>query len=370
MTEIKILVVEDELIAAESLALDLRRQGYQVVGIVDSGAKAINKISDTMPDLIIMDILLKGEMDGVSTTEQIHNYYPIPVVYLTAYADKNTLERAKETSPYGYLVKPYKPQDLSTTIEIALTKHREDRQIEQQLQQEQRLSKLRANALSIASHDLRTPLATILSSSELLRYYGDRWSLEQKTKHFQRIESTVIEMTELLEDLLTTRKLEEGKLLFQPLPLDIVNFCTQIVEEFRLNLNSKHQLFFICNHHYYQGYFDEKLLRHILLNLISNACKYSPQGGKIMVKLTCELSKITFQIQDEGIGMSTADQGNIFQIFERATNVGNIKGTGLGLYIVKQAVKLHKGIIGVESQEGIGTCFTITIPTVNHENHE
>lgn len=365
MTEIKILVVEDELIAAESLALDLQRQGYQVVGIADSGIKAINTIPQTKPDLIIMDILLKGDLDGISTTEQIRNSYPIPVVYLTAYADQNTLDRAKQTSPYGYLVKPYKPQDLSTTIEIALTKYQEERQMEQKLQQEKRLSTLRSHALSIASHDLRTPLATILSSSELLRYYGEKWSSEQKTKHFQRIESTVLEMTELLEDLLTTRKLEEGKLLFQPFPLDIVKFCQHIIENFRPNLNSKHQLIFICNHQYYQGCFDEKLLRHILLNLISNACKYSPEGGKIILRLTCELQKIILQVQDEGIGMSTEDQGNIFQIFERANNVGNIKGTGLGLYIVKQAVRLHKGMISVTSQEGIGTCFTIKIPAVS-----
>ena len=95
MTCTKILIVEDELIAAESLAFDLKSQGYQVVGIVDSGTKAISATANKKPDLILMDILLKGEIDGISASETIRDHFQIPVVYLTAYADMEILKRAK-----------------------------------------------------------------------------------------------------------------------------------------------------------------------------------------------------------------------------------------------------------------------------------
>ena len=363
MGEIKILVVEDELIAAESLALDLQRQGYKVVGILDSGSKTLEQIPHKQPDLIIMDILLKGDLDGITTAEIISSQYQIPVVYLTAYADASTLKRATQTSPYGYLVKPYKPQDLFTTVQIALAKHQENKKIQDLLAKEKELNELKSRALALASHDLRTPLATILSSSELLRYYGDTWSQTKRDKHFQRIETTVSQMTDLLEDLLINKKLEEGKLKFNPIPVDIVKLGKDLIENFRLSLSSNHQLIFNSNCQFYQTKVDANLFRRTLMNLISNACKYSPQGGKIQLTLQCKLNKVVCLVQDEGIGMSREDQSKIFQIFSRATNVGNIEGTGLGLYIVKQVVELHQGTISVDSQTGLGTCFKITIPS-------
>ncbi len=362
MTRVKILVVEDELIAAESLALDLKSQGYQVVGIVDSGTKAISATTTTKPDLILMDILLKGEIDGISASEKIRDQFQVPVVYLTAYADMQTLKRAKKTFPYGYIVKPYKPQDLASTIEIALEKYQQDCKIQSLLKAEQALNQLKSRTLAITSHDLRTPLATILSSIELLRYYGETWSQDKKDKHFNRIESTVAEMTELLEDLLITRNIEEGKLNLCPQLFDVVEFCVNLIEDFRLTLTEKHHLVFVNNGSYKYASLDAKLLRHILNNLLSNACKYSPLGGKILVELKCEANLITLQVQDQGIGMPQESQRKVFQIFERASNVGKIRGTGLGLYIVKQAVELHKGSIKVTSKEEIGTSFTVKLP--------
>jgi EAL domain-containing protein (putative c-di-GMP-specific phosphodiesterase class I)/CheY-like chemotaxis protein len=123
-TQSKILVVEDEALAAENIARHLRKQGYEVSAIVASGEEAIAKAYDLCPDLILMDISLQGNIDGISATDQITTQLNVPVVYMTAYADDKTLERAKSTNPYGYLVKPFKPHDLRVSIEVALQKYR------------------------------------------------------------------------------------------------------------------------------------------------------------------------------------------------------------------------------------------------------
>ncbi|MBE9207514.1 response regulator [Nostoc sp. LEGE 06077] len=129
MTDANILVVEDESIVAKDLQNRLRKFGYTVPAIASSGQEAINKAVEISPDLVLMDIRLKGQMDGIQAAEQIHKYLDVPIIYLTAYADESTLERAKITEPFGYLLKPFKERELKTNIEIALTKHRLEKQL-------------------------------------------------------------------------------------------------------------------------------------------------------------------------------------------------------------------------------------------------
>ncbi len=130
----QILVVEDEIIIAEGLQRKLRTMGYDVPVIVSSGEETIKIIKENNPDLVLMDIVIHGEMDGIETAEKIHSLFDIPVVYLTAYADEKTLERARITEPFGYLIKPFKERELQITIEIALYKH----EMEQRLKQSER----------------------------------------------------------------------------------------------------------------------------------------------------------------------------------------------------------------------------------------
>jgi PAS domain S-box-containing protein len=124
MASAQILVVEDEGTIAKSIEHELTSMGYGIAGVASSGEEALRKAEETFPDLVLMDMVLKGDMDGVEATEQLQERFDIPVVYLTAYADDDTLQRAKTTQPYGYLVKPYEEKELRTTIEIALYKHR------------------------------------------------------------------------------------------------------------------------------------------------------------------------------------------------------------------------------------------------------
>ncbi len=197
-------------------------------------------------------------------------------------------------------------------------------------------------------------------------------------------------MTKLLNDVLIIGKADAGKLDFNPAPLELENFCFNLLEELQLNDTNQHQLVFTIDE---QGSresgvsnrkvgdsllptphsplptklpcLDEKLLRQILENLLSNAIKYSPSGNTIKFTLSRFPNRVVFQIQDQGMGIPREDQEQLFDTFHRASNVGTISGTGLGLAIVKRCVDIHQGQIAMESEVGVGTTFTVTLPTYN-----
>jgi signal transduction histidine kinase len=169
-------------------------------------------------------------------------------------------------------------------------------------------------------------------------------------------------MIQLLDDILTINRAETGKLEFNPTWLTLEKFCPNFLEEIRLSSGAQHTITFVCQGPCRDAYLDEKLLRSILANLLSNAIKYSPQGGNVDFVLKCELGNAILRIQDYGIGISTADQKQLFEPFHRGKNVRNIPGTGLGLVVVKKCVDLHSGSITVNSEVRVGTTITVTLP--------
>jgi signal transduction histidine kinase len=237
------------------------------------------------------------------------------------------------------------------------------------LEKEQELSELRNSFLSLVSHEFRTPLTTIRSSAELLERYNDRFSWEKKLTHYQRIQSAVERMTQLLDEVLLIGQAEAGKLKFEPTPIDLVCWCSDLVEGMQIVVENahtdnshQHMLSFTSSGDCTDAQMDEKLLGHILTNLLSNALKYSPEGGAVQFDLVCTDSEAIFRISDNGIGIPKSDFAQLFESFSRAQNVGGIQGTGLGLAIVKKAVDLHGGTIAVESEVGVGTTFSVTLP--------
>jgi signal transduction histidine kinase len=214
----------------------------------------------------------------------------------------------------------------------------------------------------MASHEFRTPLTTIFSSAELLQHYSQTWSEDKKLKHYNRIEAAVKRMTELLDDVLLYSKAESGKLEFNPKPLVLKDFCSDLVEEIQLGIGENHKITFIYSGPCNNACMDEKLLLHILTNLLTNAIKYSPQDTTILFSCYCEKREVIFEIKDEGIGIPPEDQKRLFESFHRAKNVGTIPGTGLGLAIVQKSVELHGGRITCTSEVGVGTTFRVTLP--------
>ena len=230
------------------------------------------------------------------------------------------------------------------------------------LQKQSELNDMKSRFISVASHEFRTPLAIILSSAELLKYYGDRLPEAEKAEVIDTIENGVQRMTRMLDRVLLLGKAEAQMLEFQPKELDLAALCRSMVEDAR---TQQPQALCTMETQFTDmpkaGLFDEKLLRHIFGNLLSNAIKYSPQGGTVCFQVAPLDGRMAFAVSDQGIGIPADEIPHLFEPFHRASNVGEIQGTGLGLAIVKNAVDLHGGTIELTSAPDQGTCFSILI---------
>ena len=249
--------------------------------------------------------------------------------------------------------------------------------IRKTLEQQKHLNELKSRFVTMASHEFRTPLTSILSSAELLEHYSHKWSLEKQHKYLYRIQSSVKHMTELLNDVLLLGKADAGKLRLNPTKINLFEFCRDLVEEI-VTTTQTHQIIFnsqrcsgaegSCDRNDNASdngasvCMDEKILRHIINNLLSNAIKYSPDSDRVIFDLTCEPQACILQIRDFGIGIPLDEQDRLFDSFHRADNVGSIPGTGLGLPIVKRSVDLHRGTITFDSEINVGSTFTVTLP--------
>lgn len=278
---------------------------------------------------------------------------------------ESQLELNKQLHDYEARLVVSAEDEVMAIVRDITERKRAESDIQNALEKEKELSELKSRFVSMASHEFRTPLTTILSSSELLQDYGHKWAEEKKLLHYQRIQTAVKHMIQLLNDVLLIGQAEAGHFKFCPAQMDIVQFCHDLVEEMQITTKN-HTIASNVQIKSSTVELDEKLLRHILSNLLSNAIKYSPSGGTINFVLIEELEKLIFQVQDSGIGIPVADQAKLFDSFHRATNVGTISGTGLGLAIVKKAVDLHGGNITVESEVRSGTTFTVSLPIIRN----
>jgi len=245
--------------------------------------------------------------------------------------------------------------------DITTRKHMEVK-LKQMLEREMELGELKSRYVSMAAHDLRTPLAVIKSSADLLAGYAGQMSDVQRETTFERLRAGITQMVELLDDILTIGRVEAGKIRFEPEWVNLEAFCGDIVREFEQLPALEHTIEFASTGDCVEVYLDPKLVRYVLNNLLSNAIKYSPPGTAVTFDLACAQREVVLQVRDQGIGIPSDDQPHIFEAFHRAHNVGSTPGTGLGLAIVKQSVDLHGGSIAFESEEGAVTTFTVTLP--------
>lgn len=235
-------------------------------------------------------------------------------------------------------------------------------ELERQTQKLQEINEQRTRFLSMTSHEFRTPLATILSSAQLLMHYDARMSPSDKIEVTTAIENGVKRMTEMLDKVLTIGKAEGGMMVFKPAPLNLRVLCEEIAEHARLQWpKSQCKVDTAFDMEEADGLFDEKLVRHIFDNLLSNAIKYSPNGGTVRFAVRQVDDRTVFEVSDEGIGVPPKDLATLFNSFQRASNVGEIPGTGLGLAIAKSSVELHGGSISVTSELGRGTCIAVRL---------
>lgn len=233
------------------------------------------------------------------------------------------------------------------------------------LEKEKALNEMKSRFVSLASHEFRTPLGTILSSASLIARYEKSAQQANRSKHVNRIKSSVINLTGILNDFLSLSKLEEGKIDIQKEQFDVQKLINEVLEEMSSITKAGQNIIY---HHYGEVHDfiqDPKIFKNILINLISNAIKYSPTGKTIHVQTTIENKQMCLEVKDEGIGIPEKEQKNLYERFFRASNAGNIQGTGLGLNIVKRYVNLLQGAITFESEEGRGTTFKVILQNMD-----
>ena len=242
-------------------------------------------------------------------------------------------------------------------------------EIKEALKKERELNELKSRFISLASHEFRTPLSTILSSTTLVQKYVEKGEMEKTTKHFERIQSSVKNLTEILDDFLSLSKLEEGKIQNNPEWFKLADFCKEFIDQIEGLLKTGQVVIKDLPVNGEKVFLDKKLIRNILLNIFSNAIKYSDEGKSIYCHAavldsspSSTQKELLIKIRDEGMGIPLSEQKHLFSRFYRGSNVINIKGTGLGLNIVRQYLTMLNGDIHFESEEGLGTTFTIRIP--------
>ena len=245
-------------------------------------------------------------------------------------------------------------------VEENITKQKNaERDIRESLKKEIELNNLKSRFVSMASHEFRTPLSTILSSTSLLEHYSSPEDEEKRNKHLQRIKSSVGNLTSILNDFLSLSKLEEGVVKSNPISFNLRELCEELQEEMQTIAKKGQQIKYQHSGETIEIILDLQMLKNVLHNLLSNAIKYTAEDKSIEFFTAISGNTLIIEVKDEGIGIPEEDQHLLFERFFRAKNVINIQGTGLGLNIVKKYVELMNGSISFTSNEGKGSTFTI-----------
>ncbi|MEY3305649.1 MAG: ATP-binding protein [Pseudanabaena sp.] len=386
-----VLIVDDTIYNIQLLSLMLIRQGYKVYQAT-SGLEALDKVNEQLPDIILLDIRMP-DINGYEVCTRLKSNpitKDIPIIFISSIEEPSEKVEAFSVGGVDYISKPFQLIEVLARIETHLRLCSLQKKLQEQneqlqlsaevlsrsLKHERELSQMKTDFISVVSHEFRTPLTTIQSASELLEYY--EWTKEEKVEQLHQIQSEVKHMTALMEDVLFLSRSNTNKAKLSLTKFDLLSFISQLLRQMQRTFAQEYTLnssiyisssnTSIENLHFQNDLptlivkMDEKLLRQILTNLLTNAIKYSPQNKIVDFQLTVEQDQVVFVISDHGIGIPDEDLEHLFGAFHRGKNVGILPGTGLGLSIVKNCIDIHDGSISVESQLDIGTKFTVVLP--------
>lgn len=392
MFPLRILITEDDHVSALLLKKALEKNNHQIIGISDSGERALEILDANPADIVMMDINLAGELDGIKTTEIINEKYDIPVVYLSASSDTETLTKVVGTNPSAYVIKPFNIRELNMVIELAIFKDRKEKELQKlnneleekvrqrtadlheankeltrALEKEREIGELKSRIVLNVSHGFKTPLTSILSSAQLLQMYAEKdHPFKIKiAKHAQKIENSVRNLNNLLTSVLFFGKADANKIDYKPKKMITGDFINEIIDVVKAGSEQEVKINLVMGKIPKTIVSDVELLYQIFENLLSNAIKYSKNGQEVDFSIWAEEGYLKAIIKDRGIGIPKSEQNQLFDRFFRAKNVGIIEGSGLGLSIVKKSVDVLQGEISFISEQGKGTTFTLSIPIKN-----
>ncbi|KAB1443893.1 response regulator [Pseudodesulfovibrio senegalensis] len=368
-----VLIVEDDTIARVDVHAALERIGYVVAGEVESGEAAMSRLKEADVDIVLMDIHLAGDMDGVEAARTIARHHALPVIFLSVYSDDATLEEVEASGPFAFLLKPVKDHDLRIAIEMALYKHGMEQDLLRARTEAESANEAKTSFLATISHELRTPLNGVLGMSDLL--LQSDIGREHK-EGLQLIRDASTSLLGVLNQILDYSKLEAGigSLSNADFRLDEllqglagIDCCTREKRGVQFDWSMADGL-----PSWFVG--DASKLRQALTNLVSNAVKYTDEGRITVSVRPCEKGAVPqriqdgqvcllFSVTDSGPGITEEKQRNIFESFTQGENymIRHHGGLGLGLAITRKLVESLGGEIWVESHEGQGSSFFFSV---------
>lgn len=373
MAKERILIVEDNGAARQDIQDALERSGFVVAGCCGPGDDVVRMAEEMTPDLILMDMSLQGDMDGVEAAGEIGRRCDLPVVFLTDSADDEILHRTKELGPLSYLFKPVDHSELRAAIEVGLYKHQMERELRQARQAAEAASRAKTSFLATISHELRTPMNGVLGMTELLLLsdLGDPYR-----ENVQLIKDSAMSLLSVLNQIIDYSKLEASSLKLQEMDFRIEDMVTGVLSQFKRNASEKGVAVKYSIDPEVPGWLrgDSGKLRQVLSNLVNNSVKFTP-AGQVMVDVSPVEAKgndtdendpvgVQITVQDTGIGIPADKQHEVFESFNLAEDhLSHASGgLGLGLAIVNRLLVILGGKIACSSEEGRGSTFSVTIP--------
>jgi signal transduction histidine kinase len=398
---IKVLLIEDDeddYVLTQDTLSEIPGKMYELdwASNYEDGLKAINSAAY---DIYLLDYRL-GKENGLEILKKMSQMeIAAPLILLTGQGDRELDFEAMEAGASDFLIKAdlnpdlldrsiryaiqqYKTihelrlkeeelQRLNTNLEQLVAERTQElalahEELKKALETERKLSELKSRFVSMASHEFKTPLTSILSSASLLERYTETAEQAKRIRHIDRIKSSVQNLTNILNDFLSLEKIESGLLRSEPELLQLDEFIHTLLDELTALLQ-KNQTIHYTHTGNFDVYIDKHLLKNILINLLSNAIKYSPDEKDVNLKTEVDNSLLKIEVIDQGIGIPEDDKMHMFERFFRAANATNIQGTGLGLTIVKRYVDLMSGQISFCSELYKGTTFKVELPLLKSE---
>ncbi len=369
-TRPRLLIVEDEMIVVTDLSIRLAQMGYEVVGSTNNGKEALVMAEDLRPDLVLMDIHLQGQMDGIAAAIDVHGRLHLPVVFLTAYGEGGTFQRAKEAEPFGYILKPIEDRELRIVIEMALYKHQAEcrlrefnaelelRVAERTAQLESANKDLEAFCYSV-SHDLRAPLRAVDGYTGILVEDHAAGLNPEGQRVCAVIQQSARDMGVLIDDLLEFSRF--GRMSMKLSTVDMAAMVQSIFLE--VTSASDRERIELQVGVMPSALADPVLMRQVWLNLLANAVKFSTKQAQAVIEVNATETngEIVYCVRDNGAGFDMHYAGKLFGVFQRLHSVNDFEGTGVGLAIVRRIIERHGGRTWAEGAPGKGATFYFTL---------